>query len=107
MHEAVKAIALYHKLTPLYKSKSVADQEEGLVFMHIWALRPPSLGFPLFQDTQEGVAPEKGSRSLTWAPAYPALSRAWSSRQLIIDEAVIEETFHITHTSPLVKHFLG
>ncbi|KAK7800695.1 hypothetical protein U0070_022267, partial [Myodes glareolus] len=45
-------------------------QEEGLAAVRMLALRPPSPGSPLPQASQEeGVAPEKGSPPLVWAPS--------------------------------------
>lgn len=45
-------------------------QEEGLAAVRMSALRPPSPGSPLPQASQEeGVAPEKGSPPLAWAPS--------------------------------------
>ncbi|KAM7318235.1 hypothetical protein ACRRTK_022972 [Alexandromys fortis] len=55
---------------PVKKSNGVIDQEEGLAPVRMSALRPPSPGFPLPQASQgEGVAPEKGSPPLAWAPS--------------------------------------
>ena len=77
--------------------------------MRMSALHPPSLGFPLPQASQEeGVAPEKGSPPLAWAPS--TAGSIWSLElqgNLIIFGAVTEETFHTAHTSPVVNRVLG
>ena len=91
----------------MYKSNDVIDQEEGLAPVCLSALRSPSPEFPLPQASQEeGVAPEKGSPPLPWAPSTAGSIWSLELQGNLIVGAVIEETFHTAHTSPIVNHVL-
>ncbi|KAH0510433.1 GRB2-associated-binding protein 2 [Microtus ochrogaster] len=94
--------------SPGDSSNGVIDQEEGMAPVRRSVLCPPSPGFPLPQTSQEeGVAPEKGSPPLAWAPSTAGSIWSLELQGNLIVGAAMEEYFLTAHTSPAVNGVLG